>query len=94
MYKLFDFIGRAWNKLIVAPIRKSALGKHGKNVIIGKGVKYSGSKNIIVGNNVSIGADCRFMCTRAKVIIGDNVMFGPAVTVITGGIERISSVDI
>lgn len=42
LYKLFDFIGRAWNKIIVAPIRKSALGKHGKNIIIGKGVKFSG----------------------------------------------------
>ena len=44
-----------------------------------------GYKNLCVGNNVSIGVDCRFICTRAKVIIGDNVMFGPAVTVITGG---------
>ncbi|MBR2022007.1 MAG: CatB-related O-acetyltransferase [Clostridia bacterium] len=45
----------------------------------------SGSKNVFLGNNVSIGEDARFMCTRARIIMGDNIMFGPGVTCITGG---------
>ena len=44
-----------------------------------------GPKNITIGNNVAIGDDALFMCTRAKIKIGDNVMFGPRVTMITGG---------
>ena len=44
-----------------------------------------GSKNISLGNNVAIGDDALFMCTRAKIKIGDNVMFAPRVTLITGG---------
>ena len=37
------------------------------------------------GNHVSFGKNSFFMCTRAKVIIGDHVMFAPHVFVITGG---------
>lgn len=85
IYKAIDFISRAWNKFIVSPIKKSALGSCGKNVNLGKSTKFAGGGNIFLGNNVAIGADSRFMCTRAKILIGDNVMFGPAVTCITGG---------
>ncbi|MBE6589652.1 MAG: CatB-related O-acetyltransferase [Ruminococcaceae bacterium] len=49
------------------------------------GMKMYGPQNIILGNDVGIGAEALFMCTRAKIIIGDHVMFGPRVTVITGG---------
>lgn len=85
IYKLFNLIGRAWNKLIVTPVRRSALGKCGKGVSLGRGMKMYGAGNIIAGNDVSIGDGCLFMCTRAKIKIGDHVMFGPQVTVITGG---------
>ena len=33
---------------------------------------------------MSIGKNNLFLCSRAKIIIGDHVMFGPNVTVITG----------
>ena len=85
IYKALDFLSRAWNKFVVSPIKKSALGGHGKNVTLGKRLRMSGAKNLFLGNNVSIGEDARFMCTRAKIRIGDNVMFGPGVTSITGG---------
>ena len=45
-----------------------------------------------VGNNVSFSPFCVFYCTRANIIIGDNVMFGPHVTLITGG-HRINILD-
>ena len=85
IYKVLDFIGRVWNKIIVSPIKKSALGGCGKNVMLGRRLRMSGSKNLFLGNNVSIGEDARFMCTRAKIVMGDNIMFGPGVTCITGG---------
>ena len=85
IYKVLDFIGCAWNKFVVSTIKKSALGGCGKNVTLGRRLRMSGSKNIYIGNNVSIGEDARFMCTRAKIIMGDNIMFGPGVTCITGG---------
>ena len=85
VYGFFDFVSRAWNKAVVSPIKKGALGGCGKNVTLGRRLRMSGSKNIFIGNNVSIGEDARFMCTLAKVKMGDNIMFGPAVTCITGG---------
>lgn len=41
--------------------------------------------NIYIGNNSQIGPHSLFWTTRAKIIIGNNVLFGPNVTIITGG---------
>lgn len=41
-------------------------------------------ENIYIGNDVSINEGAYFLSTRAKIIIGDHVMFGPNVTIITG----------
>lgn len=66
------------------PVNKSALKKCGKNVIIGRNCNLTYS-NISVGNDVSIGHSAMFMCTKAEIKIGDHVMFGPHVFMITGG---------
>lgn len=84
MYELICLIEKVWNKFIVAPIKKRALGKYGRQVKLGRGVKMYGAKNIFLENDISINEYALFMCTRAKVIIKDHVMFGPRVTVITG----------
>ena len=60
------------------------LEQAGNNVRIGRRTRASTWNNISAGDHVSIGTDCLFLCTRAKVKIGDHVMFGPGVTVITG----------
>ena len=83
IYRIISFIGRAWNKFIVAPIKKSAFAKCGKNVTVGRRFGVSGSSNLYVGNKVVLGPGNRFLCTRAKILIGDNVMFGPGVTIVT-----------
>ncbi|MBP3321086.1 MAG: CatB-related O-acetyltransferase [Clostridia bacterium] len=44
-----------------------------------------GAENICLGSHVFVGDEALFMCTRAKIYVGDHVMFGPRVTVITGG---------
>ncbi len=84
IYRIVGLISRAWNKFIVAPIKKSSFAKCGKNVTVGRNFCVSGSSNMYVGNNVILGPGNLFMCTRAKIIIGDNVMFGPRVTIVTG----------
>lgn len=85
IYQCCSALSRAWNKLIVAPIKKSAFGKCGKGVALGRGFRMYGAKNIHMGNDVGIGEGALFMCTKAKIIVGDHTMFGPQVTVITGG---------
>lgn len=92
IWKCSDFVSRGWNKAVTAPMKKSLLKECGKEVIIARRVKADGWEHISVGNHVSIGEDCRFMTTRADVIIGDHVMFAPDVKVITGG-HRIDILD-
>ncbi len=84
IYKIISMIGRAWNRAIVAPIKKHAFGSCGKDVLIGSGMRIYGAENMFVGNHVGINVNATFLCTRAKVRINDHVMFGPNVTVITG----------
>lgn len=56
------------------------------------GSYFLGIKNISLGNNVSIGYKNTFYCTRAEIIIGDDVIFGPNVTIITGD-HRVDILD-
>ena len=85
IYELFVLFLRAWNRFVVTPVKLNAMGGFGKNVNIGPGFKMYGSKNIEIGSDVSIGDQCLFMSTRAKIKVGDHTMFGPRVTMITGG---------
>ena len=84
IYELMTLFGKVLNKFVICPIKKRAIGSCGKGVYLGPGFKMYGANNITIGNDVSINNDALFMCTRAKIIIGDHVMFGPGVTVITG----------
>lgn len=85
IFQIANVLSRAWNKVIMTPIRLHALGSYGKNVKLGRGFRIYGSRNLNVGEDIGIGEGCLFMCTRAKINIGNHVMFGPRVTVITGG---------
>lgn len=84
IYRLMDLFLRAWNRFVISRIKCSLMMESGKNVGFGRGVRALGWENIAAKDNVSIGSECLFLCTRAKVRIGDHVMFGPRVTVITG----------
>jgi acetyltransferase-like isoleucine patch superfamily enzyme len=83
VFKLVDMINRGTYKYFVMPFKKSMLKKCGKKVYIGRGSDFT-YQNISIGNHVSINKDCMFMCTRSEIIIGDHVMFGPHVFMITG----------
>ena len=83
-YLIFNLIYRGTYKYILMPFKKSMLKQCGKHVYIGQGCDLT-FKNVSVGNHVSINKNCMFMCTKAEIIIGDHVMFGPHVFMITGG---------
>lgn len=65
------------------PFKRAMLKKCGNNCLIGRGSDLT-YHNISLGDNVSIGKNAMFMCTRAEIRIGNNVMFGPHVFMITG----------
>ena len=83
-YYLCDFVSRAFTKFVTTPIRCRLFKKCGKNISVGTHCKMNYS-NITLGDSVSIGRNAEFICTRAQIIIGDHVMFGPHVFMITGG---------
>ena len=74
---------KAFNKIIIQNIHKYMLGSCGKKVTIGKKCEITW-ENVYAGNDVHIGSGCCFLSTRAAIRIGDHVMFGPNVTIITG----------
>lgn len=45
---------------------------------------YFGLENLSLGNNVSIPRFAHIFCTDAPLTIGNNVIFGPAPTIVTG----------
>lgn len=85
LYDIVEWFPRLLNKMLITPIICTSCMSCGENVRIGRGIRIYGIKNLKIGNDVSIGGRTTIMCTRAKVKIGDHVMFGPNVTIITGG---------
>ena len=92
VWKFGKLFPKMWNRFVVSPFKTRLLGSCGANVRIGQRVSAEGWEKIHIGNRVSIGLECRFLCTRAAVRIGDDVMFGPRVTVISGD-HRIDILD-
>lgn len=85
--RLYVFIRKCKSgiyRLIGEPIVKRALASCGKNVRVLRSCSFSGVENIYVGSRVAFGVNNSILSTRAKVIIGNDVMMGPGVTIITG----------
>lgn len=61
---------------------KTQFLSHGDNFSYNGG--FFSFKNIQIGNDVFIGEGANFISEDAKIIIGNNVMFGPRVTIVTG----------
>ena len=83
-YKFFDGISRAFNKLILLPALRRSFAKCGKNVSIGRRFEVAGAENITMGHDVYLGSGAILLTTRAKIIMGDYVMSGPNLTIVTG----------
>lgn len=84
LYKLNGKMKRLVHRMIREPIIKGSFASCGKGVRVGQNCSVSGVENVSVGDNSSLGSSARILTTRAKVIIGKQVMLGPAVTIVTG----------
>ena len=84
LYVYSKKIARGLHRILCEPLIKRAFAKCGNNVRIPKGCEFSGIENISIGNNVALGSGLKILTTRAKVSIGNYVMFGPDVMIITG----------
>ncbi len=84
VYTFFSRIKNGCHKYLIEPFIRKAFAKCGKNVRVPRACNFSGIKNIYVGSNVFFGARMTVLCTRARLMVQDNVMFGPNVTIITG----------
>ena len=76
-------IVKSIHKCIYEPIIKCMFANCGKNVHVGWHVTGN-LENVSCGNNVSFGENCLLLSAKARIKIGDDVMFGPGVTIITG----------
>jgi acetyltransferase-like isoleucine patch superfamily enzyme len=77
------FLFSSINNRLFAIIVKSLFHKVGKNFVLGgKGV--FAYENISIGDDVYIGPQAYFMAGDAPLVIGNKVIFGPKVTIITG----------
>ena len=81
---VLDLFRRGFNKLFIEPGIKKGFSSCGEMVKIGSGCELKPLKNITVGSHTEIGPRALFWTTRAKICVGDNVIFGPNVTIITG----------
>lgn len=81
-YKLFDGVSRTWNKLMMVSLKKEFYSC-GEKVSIGRWSEVSGARNISMGNHIYIGSGATLLTTRARIVIGDWVMSGPNLTIIT-----------
>lgn len=84
IYSFVEKVSRICNRLVVSPLKKRELGACGKKVYFSKGVKLYGSKNIFLGKSVTLGENNILMSTKAKIKMGNHIMTGPNVTIITG----------
>ena len=81
---LFNILSRVWNKFIISPIIKTAFVSCGKRVNLAENWNYTSLKIYMWEMTLELVQILFFMCTRARIIIGDRVMFGLGISVITG----------
>lgn len=83
VFKIIRIPNRIWNKYVLSGLYKRMLKSCGNNVRFGTDVDITWN-NCIIGDDVYIGKGSLFSCADAPLIIGDHVMFGPNVTIVTG----------
>lgn len=83
-YVMVNSIYRAFYKTIVTPGLKSSFACCGKDVNLSYDIDVRGNHNIYLGEKVQIGPHAVLWTTHAKIIIKNNVLIGPGLTVVTG----------
>ena len=84
VYSFLDGLSRAYNKMVLVPALRRSFASCGENVAIGRRSEIAGTENISVGHDVYLGPGTTLLTTRARILIGDYVMSGPNVTIVTG----------
>lgn len=82
-YIFFTNTKRFFWRALGEPIVKASFGCCGKKVRVGSRATFRGIENIFIGDNVALG-DVYVLSQNAKLVIKNNVMFGPHVTIVTG----------
>lgn len=90
MFDPFNIIKRIYNR-IYTPFCKKRMGACGHNVFISPWDSIMTYESIYCGSNVHIAYHADFIATKSKILIGNNVVFGPHVS-IRGGDHRINVV--
>lgn len=73
-----------WDKFWT-PFYKHCMKSCGKNVYLRPmSSDFKGLENLSIGDDVVIPKGSTFYCTRAQLVIGNKVIFGPRPTIITG----------
>lgn len=84
IYRIIDLIRRGLNKIFIQSGMKAGMNRCGQGVKIGARCELKPLSNISFGDRVEIGPRALFWTTRAKISIGNDVIMGPGVTIITG----------
>lgn len=77
------YIQKVYDRILMY-ISKRLFAHCGKDVIFHPSNSSFTYKNITIEDNVFIGDDARFWCTRSQIIIHHHVVFAPNVSIIAG----------
>ncbi len=84
LYRLYEVVYKGFNKIIIVPGMKSSFAICGEDVRIAYGCDIKPLKNIYIGNHCQIGPHSLFWSTHAKIKIGNYVLMGPGVSIVSG----------
>ena len=82
--KLDQGFAKITYRILREPLIKGAFESCGKNVRVGCGSSFSGIENVSMGDYSSLSVNTRILTTRAKVKIGNHVMLGAGLTIVSG----------
>lgn len=77
------YIQKVYDRILMY-VSKRLFAHCGKNVIFHPSNSSFTYKNITIEDNVFIGDNARFWCTRSQIIIHHHVVFAPNVSIIAG----------
>lgn len=82
--KIGGLVQKSYRHLVLLPYVKEQIKSVGEKVYFPLKFSISNPENMRVGNDVSFGENFCVLNALADVRIGDHVMFGPGVTIVTG----------
>lgn len=82
--RILDSLKSRYHSKIYSRYQKSRFASCGKDVTIGEECHFYPYENIHLGDHIYIGPGARFISSEASVYIGNFVMLGPEVAIVTG----------